>query len=212
MSNQAVGLLLMLWGAGTLAAFWQLEAQYLRPVPRPAGAVLAQPDRLPMSPVATLTTDRGDIALNHLGPITLLNFWNPACSCSRYMEGPVRRLAREYGPRGVRLITVVECGALESERADALAAWRGRGLSAFAVAADPGGGIARRFGVWAAPAAVILNRRGRVAYVGAYNAARYCDNRETAWAAQALAAIVADRTPPRTTSAFYGCQVLSRTY
>lgn len=195
------------WLALTVGAFWHLEWQYLRPVARPPGGVQVCPETLPPSPVPTLATDQGVIPLDQPGQVTWLNVWNPDCPCSRYAEAQVQRLAAKFAGRGVRLITLVECGASAREQRDALAAWHKRGSASSPAAADPEGRVARRLGVWAAPAAVMFNRQGRVAYVGAYNAARFCDNPATAWAAQALDAIAQDRRPPRPSTPFYGCQV-----
>jgi hypothetical protein len=54
---------------------------------------------------------------------------------------------------------------------------------------------------------VILDTGVQVEYVGAYNAARYCRNPETAWAAEALAAISSDKKPKRQKTLFFGRQV-----
>ena len=207
--NAATALLLTAWGVGTIGAFWHLEWQYLRPVARPEGALTAKPDTCPPPPVSVLVTDRGEYDLRSPGTVTLINFWNPSCPCSRYMETHVARLAATYEKRGVRFVTVVECGETNTERTDALKAWKDRSLDRFAVAADPGSAIACAFGVWAAPAAVILNQRGRITYVGAYNAARFCDARRTAWAEQALASTVDNKPLLRSNSPFFGCQVLA---
>ena len=91
-----------------------------------------------------------------------------------------------------------------------LHAWKARGLSGFLAASDSGGRIARMFGVWAAPAAVVLDRYGHVCYVGSYNSARYCDDPHSAWAQQALAAVVAGRRPPRAKTLFFGCSVIAQ--
>ncbi len=208
-SNVGVALLLIAWGVGTIGAFWHLEWQYLRPVARPTGALTAKPETLPSPPVAILVTDLGRYDLCAEGSVTLINFWNPSCACSRYMETHVARLAAVYEKKSVRFITVVECGETNMEQTEALKAWKDRGVKGFAVAPDPGGAIARAFGVWAAPGAVILNRRGRVVYVGAYNAARFCDARRTAWAEQALVSTLANHPPTRSSSPFFGCQVLA---
>jgi peroxiredoxin len=196
---------ILAWAFLTLAAFWRMEGQYLRPVPRPKGAADLQTGVI--SPVAMVWTDRGVVPLSRTKSIVLLNFWNPTCPCSRFMEGHVRKLGDQYGKMGVQLVTVVECGKSQSDVEDALAVWRGRDLPSFAVVADPNGRIARQYGVWAAPAAVIIDAKGRVQYVGAYNVARYCDSSKTAYASMALAAIVAGKKPPRAKTAFYGCQV-----
>lgn len=199
--------ILIAWGVGTGAAFWHLEAAYMRPASRPRGAATATPERCPPSPIPSLETDQGRLVLNSGKPL-LLNFWNPTCSCSRYNEAHVRDLVKEFRPRGVRFITVVECGASYQERTTAMAAWQGRDVPSDAVVLDGGGKIARTFGVWAAPAAVLLDSGGHVTYVGAYNIARYCDNRDTAWAEQALDALLAGYKPTRPRTPFFGCQVL----
>jgi hypothetical protein len=197
---------MLAWAVFTVGAFWELEGQYLRPVPRPAGAAIPHPGIV--SPIAWLSTDRGLVRLARPNGVILLNFWSPTCPCSRFMEGHVRDIGAQYGPRGVDLVTVVECGKQAADQEQAMAAWRSRGLTEFAAAADANGWIARKFGVWAPPAAVIIDRKGRVQYVGAYNVARYCDDTHSAYAAMALAAVVAGRRPPRSTLPFYGCQIV----
>ena len=195
------------WLIGTGAAFWSQEGQYFRPAQRPAGAAVSRPDLRPSAPIPSLSTDQGLIRLAGPGPVTLLNFWNPDCPCSRFSEAHTAQIARRFGPQGVRCITVIEC--TESPQIG-LSAWKSRGLSGFSVAADPGGVAARTFGVWAAPAAVVLDRQGRVCYVGAYNSARYCDDAHSAWAQQALEAVLAGRRPPRAKTLFFGCQIIAQ--
>lgn len=204
--RRSLAILVLAWAAFTVAAFWELEGQYIRPVSHPIGA--AYPQAGVVSPVPFLWTDRGVVKLARPSGVVLVNFWNPNCPCSRFMESHVRDLGNRYGPKGVQLVTVVECGKSAGEQSAALAAWHARGLTAFAAVADPDGDIARRFGVWAPPAAVIVDRRGHVAYVGAYNVARYCDDSRTSYAAMALGAVVSGRRPPRSTLPFYGCQIV----
>ncbi|BDI32190.1 hypothetical protein CCAX7_42410 [Capsulimonas corticalis] len=207
-SPWVIGSVIAAWGLGTVASFWRLEAQYLRPASRPRGAAIAQPDRRPPPPVTALTTNRGIVALGAPGTITLLNFWNAHCPCSRYMEAHVAGLQKRYAASGVRVITVVEGDAGVDTAEDLLAAWRARGGGE--ATADPDGRVARAFGVWAAPGAAIIDRSGRVSFVGGYNAARFCDNTQTAWAAQALDAAVRGAKPPRAKTLFFGCQVLAQ--
>jgi hypothetical protein len=208
--NLAIHLLLLAWAGGTAFAFWHFEGQYLRPVSRPARAAIAQPELLPTAPYRALTTEHGPISLVGPEPVTVLNFWNPHCPCSRYAESDVRRLIAQYGPIGVRFLTVVAAGPSSQDGQESLSAWQGRGIPSAAVV-DNDNRIARRFGVWAAPAAVILTTRGRVAYTGAYNAARYCHDPRTAWGEKALAAVVQGRKPPRAKTPFFGCQLVGTT-
>lgn len=208
-SGLKTAVLLTLWGVGTIAAFWLLEGQYLRPVTRPAGAMEAHPEDLPLPPFSQLSTNLGVSRLQGPGPVTLLNFWNPDCACSRFAEAHVHRLVNTYARQGVRFLTVVECGSTSDDRSEATRAWKSRDFPDFAFTLDPDGQIARAFGVWAAPAAVILNRHGQIAYVGAYNAARFCNDHHTAWAEKALQAILNDLPPSPAKTSFFGCQVLS---
>ncbi|MCS6777211.1 MAG: redoxin family protein [Chloroherpetonaceae bacterium] len=204
-SFPVVPAIVLAWGAVTIGAFWHMVARYLRPVEPPAGAATLYPEQAPRSPVTVLHTDQGPVSLRGPMPVTLLNFWSPDCPCSRFMEGHVRRLVATHAEQ-VRFITVVE-GNPGSEADTLIEKWRQRGISAPA-ATDPDGAIARAFGVWAAPAAVVLDVRGRVVFVGAYNAARYCDDPRTAFAAQALNAVLHGEQVPRPRTPFYGCQVL----
>jgi hypothetical protein len=210
-SNRAIFLALAVWGVCVCGAFWQYEWRYLRPAGRPLGAAAyrlnGDKQPLPRTPLGALDTDQGGIDLAGSTSITLLNFWSPTCACSRFAESQVRALAEDYRRCKVRFITVVECGAAKGEQATALAAWRERGMPKMPVATDPGGGIARAFGVWAAPGAVILNRQGRIAYIGSYNAGRFCADPSTAWAQQALQTILTNHNPSHASMPFYGCQV-----
>jgi hypothetical protein len=150
------------------------------------------------------------VSLGRLGPITVLNFWNPDCPCSRFAEPDVARLASWYEPKGVRFITVVASGASADGQRRALAQWRARHIMARDPAfADAGNRFALALGVWAAPAAVILDRQGKIAFVGAYNAGRFCSDARTAWAARALAAVAQGRRPAHPATPFYGCQLLA---
>ena len=209
--NTEIILLLSAWAGGTVFAFWHFEGQYLRPVSRPAQAAIAYPETLPPAPYTELSTQRGSAMLTGPEPVTVLNFWNPHCPCSRYAESDVRRLIHHYGPTGVRFITIVASGPTAQDQQEALSAWLGRGLAGTETTVDTDNQIARRFGVWAAPAAVILNAQGRVAYTGAYNIARYCHDPHTAWGEKALAAVVQGQRPPRAKTPFFGCQLVGTT-
>ena len=200
------GFLLTAWGALTVGAFWQREGRYLLPAPRPAGAALLRPELRPSAPVALLKTEQGIILLQAGQPITLLNFWSPSCGCSRFMESHVRALAARYAPQGVCFVTVIES---EDAPKDALAEYHARGFALPAMV-DNHGDTARQFGVWAAPAAVILDSRGQVRYLGAYNVARFCDSEKTAFAQQALEALTKGQSPPRAGLPFFGCQIVAK--
>lgn len=198
------GLILAFWLVLIGVTYWRMELRFLTPAPRPAGAADIDPTQQPPAPVQQLQTDAGARALH--GRITLLNFWSPDCACSRFMEPHVRDLVARFQPHGVQLITVILTDDTRASEEEVLGWWRARGIRTPALV-DWGGGLARQFGVWAGPAAVIVDARGRIVYTGAYNIGRYCTNERTAYAQQALEALLAGRTPPRAKTPFYGCQL-----
>ncbi len=172
-------LLIPVWIASTLVAFWRYDGRYRLPVAaRPA----TKPDL-----AATLKAPHAKA--------TLLSFYTPGCGCSRFAESHVADLARRYGAQGLRIVTVIE-GEGAAPRFDG-------------ELRDEKGRVARALGVAAAPGAVVLDAQGRTVYVGGFNVARFCDDRRTAFAEQAIAAVLAGKTPPRTKGPFYGCATVA---
>ncbi len=200
------GAVLVVWLTLIGVTYWRMELRFLQPAKRPAGAATIDPSLQPPAPIQRLQTDAGDFEL--YGKFTLLNFWYPDCACSRFMEGHVRELVKEFTPRGIQIATVIIVNDEHVSDVDALRGWRRRGIETPALV-DRNGALARQFGVWAGPAAVIINQQGQIVYIGAYNIGRYCSNEETAFAKQALETVLTGRKPPRASTPFYGCQVPS---
>ncbi|MCS6919779.1 MAG: redoxin domain-containing protein [Fimbriimonadales bacterium] len=195
------------WLALVGMTYWRMELRFLQPAQRPAGAAVIYPETQPLAPLQQLRTDAGEFRFRD--NYTLLNFWSPDCACSRFMEPHVRELVAQFTPRGVQVLTVIILNDERTSEGDALQRWRGRGIATPALV-DRKGALARQFGVWAGPAAVIIDSKGRIVYIGAYNIGRYCSNEETAYAKQALEAVLAGRKPPRASTPFYGCQLPDR--
>ncbi|MFQ3611799.1 MAG: TlpA disulfide reductase family protein [Fimbriimonadales bacterium] len=206
MKRLLVGAVIGIWIGLVVTTFWRMEWRFLQPAERPSGASRIDPTQKPYAPVFHLQSDRGRHALK--GQLTLLNFWSPDCACSRFMERHVRELVSTYAPRGVQFITVIVGERNDETPQRLLDSWYRRRIDTPAVA-DVGGALSRQFGVWAGPSAVIVNPEGRIVYIGAYNIGRYCDNRKTAYAQQALEALLSGREPERASTPFYGCQVPS---
>ena len=123
--NSALGALLTVWASGAAYAFWHFEGHYLRPVARPAGAVITTHcARLP-SPDSDLPTYQGLVRLGDKEPVSVLNFGNPNCYCLRYAEGDVRRLVQIYQPSGVRFITFIAAGNKAKDVPEAIPPGRG---------------------------------------------------------------------------------------
>jgi peroxiredoxin len=95
-------------------------------------------------------------------------------------------------------VTVVPGGREAAQRAE-------QAFPGVPAISDEEGRIARAFGVPAAPAAAVIDRRGRLVYVGSYNVARFCDNEETAYAAAAVQAALRGEKPKVASVPFFGC-------
>jgi alkyl hydroperoxide reductase subunit AhpC len=128
------------------------------------------------------------------------------------MEHHVRQLLNKYSGQGVQFVTVIVNPQDNSTAEECESKWLSRGFSPSQMPyiVDVDTSICRRLGVWAAPATVILDSKGHVEYIGAYNIARFCDADDTAYAQKALAAILAGQTPKVRTLPFYGCQVITQ--
>ena len=70
--------------------------------------------------------------------------------------------------------------------------------------------IAAACGVYATPQAAIITPDGRLFYRGNYNLSRYCTDRSTNFAEQALGALLDGKNPPdfgKNATRAYGCEL-----
>jgi hypothetical protein len=179
-------LVLGVWAVGSAAALWQFVYRYALPA-APESKVVAAPS------LGKEESSKGPVDLAPSGQVTLLDFTSSDCGCSAYIRDHVESLISTYGPKGVRFIRIVE--SKESV------------TSGVPTVADPHGAIARRFGVGATPAAVIIDAHRQIRYIGSYNRARFCSDHETAFAQLALEAVVHGQEPKLARTPFFGCAV-----
>lgn len=132
---------------------------------------------------------------------TLIHFFNPGCPCSRFNIKHYKSLPTNYG-NGISFKAVIPEDADVSRAYDFIP-------DSIEVTRDIGNEIAKACGVYSAPQAVILNKDRQLFYRGNYNKARYCTNKQTNFAEQALQNLLEDNTlnnlSPYATLA-YGCQ------
>lgn len=164
-----------LWVATTATGFWWYDGRYRLPVERRPA------ERLSM----------GKSLAEPGAKVTLLAFYSPDCACSRFAVPHIKKLAEQYGSAGLKVLVVVEDGDDSPE-----------GLTA---RKDKDKKIARAFGVPAAPGAVVLDADGKVVYSGGFNVARFCDDPQTAFAQQAIAATLSHQPVRHPKGEFYGC-------
>lgn len=180
-------LLLLASAAGTL---WYQDWRYSLPTRRPLGLQQIALGSNVAEELRGLESDERPL---------FLHFTSPDCPCSRFVLDQLRALVRAQGD-AVRFVAVIE-------GLDALADGDVSGLG-LPQLFDPHGRLAARLGVYSTPQAVILTADGTLWYRGNYNAARFCVQPRTAFAQQALEALLADIPRPEfpaSATLAYGC-------
>jgi hypothetical protein len=180
-----------LTGIGVL--FWYEDVQYARPTPRPASLV-----HLPVGARLVLGTPRTVPG----GKPLLLHFFNPSCPCSRFNRRHLRELYTRYG-QAVDMVVVLQA----EDTTEAIRKYRDWELP-MPYVTDPAGQLAERCGVYATPQAVLLSPDAQLYYRGNYNTSRYCLNRKTQFARQAVEALLAGQPAPafpNVAETAYGC-------
>ena len=125
-----------------------------------ASARTAPPFELPVAGGGSASLD------DYAGSVVLLNFWATWCRPCREELPALQALHAELEAEGLRVLAVsVDAGAAEAVAR--FASERGLG---FPVLHDPGEQTARRYGAFAYPTSVVVDRAGRVVLsaTGAY--------------------------------------------
>jgi hypothetical protein len=185
-----VWLVLLLLVTGTL--FWYNQYRYSLPTPVPAH----------YTPVKNGTAIRLTKGLNmDKSKPVFLHFFNPDCPCSRFNLQHVKSLIKQYSRQAsfaVVLVTSKPYTARQIQQKFDLA-----------VPVVSSATLAAACGVYATPQAVILTPAHQLYYRGNYNSSRYCTNKKTEYARQALESML-HRLPLMPNSAAqkaYGCQL-----
>jgi len=156
------GVLLLCLFSAALFIFWDQQARFLRPTPKPTDF---QEVSLGVKP----DLSSYEIQVEN-GKLSLLHFFNPDCPCSRFNLDHFKSLVRKYADT-VNFVVVLQTKEANPEDIAA--------FSNIKVLVDQDGSIADRCGVYATPQAVVLDKAGKIVYRGNYNQARYCSNRDS---------------------------------
>ncbi len=190
--------LLILIGASISFVFWKQELQYVTPTPVPH-------DYQPVTVNHTVELASLPLKENHK-PIHL-HFFNPDCPCSRFNIDQFMSLVRTYNEEIDFYVVVPTQEHQESVNI------KFKGI--VSVLVDPEQEIAREFGVYSTPQAVLVDTTGKLFYRGNYNRTRYCLDPKTNFAKMAIESIIAGESAPdfhaeATTS--YGCELKEKNY
>jgi hypothetical protein len=183
---------MLLLFAAIAGCFWYKDWQYNLPTAKPAGYKSVGIG----SYISLHKGNNGPLAK----PV-LLHFFNPDCPCSRFNIAHVRNLMHQYGTQVDFVIVLQTSAHYQPEEIR-----RRFDLDSVDVICRPG--LAAQCGVYSTPQAVILDTTSRLFYRGNYNQSRYCVNRQTNYAQQALDDLLQHQTPlffkAKATTA-YGC-------
>lgn len=192
---------LLLWAwlcclfVGIGGLFWHFEVQYSLPTPVPVN----------YRPVAVgeWVDLKGKIDIPDRKQPVFLHFYNPSCPCSKFNIPHFRSLVQEYGQE-------VSFGVVAMTKTSAYSESEIQGKLDLQIPVAFDSSLALACGVYSTPQAVLLDADGRLYYRGNYNISRYCTNKETNFAQQAIDSLLMNRHRPMFVEAAlksYGCKL-----
>ena len=181
--------------------FWQQDAEFSRPTPRPAG--LYQP---PIGSQTRLSPTVAALWHQHKNTLLFLHFYNPYCACSRFNLDHVRALF-EANREKVTFVALIQSHPTPKMLADIT-----ERLDGMPIESDKDRVVAESLGVYSTPQAVIIDTHGKLRFRGNYNSTRYCTDARSEYARLALEALLAGTDPIRTEMAetAYGCPLTKK--
>ena len=142
-------------------------------------------------------------ALSHGAKLTVVFFFSAHCPCQAAHDARLRALFSRYSPHGVQFVAV-DAEASASSEVDGREA-QARGYP-FPIVSDPDGKLADELGAGVATFTVVIDERGRVVYSGGIDSDRsHLTEGAEPWLNDALAALLAGKTPKITESKALGC-------
>jgi thiol-disulfide isomerase/thioredoxin len=161
--------------------FWYNEWIYSLPTPVPVSYKLVRTNKH-ISVV-------GKLKANPDKPV-FLHFFNPDCPCSRFNLPHFRELVKKYGDRvtfvAVPMIMLGHDYTDEEIRKKLdldIPVWREAG-------------VAEAVGVYSTPQAVVVNTKNDLYYRGNYNKSRYCSDKRSNYAEQAIVSLLNNSPSP----------------
>jgi hypothetical protein len=189
--------------AAVFAVFWWQEWQYLLPTPVPEGYKEAFVGKEIPQDILIQFSDFQKA--NNKKPI-FLHFFSPFCPCSKFNIAHINYLVERYGDEIDFYAVIFNDSEYEMEFIDFSEKYE----IPIPTILDKKNTIASSCGVYATPQTAIITSEGKLFYKGNYNVSRYCNNRDTNFAEQALGALLEGKNPPNfgeLASKAYGCEL-----
>ena len=151
---------------------------------------------------------------DHAGKILVIDFWSTQCPVSRRYEEARTQLHDEYAKQGVVFLAVnPNANEVDEKNADPyhkIRAYLKDTPVPWTICVDQGNVVADRLGAKTTPNLFIVDKKGVVRYVGAYD-----DNKmgtlkggvEKPYVRQAIDALLNDQEPPVASTEPFGCPI-----
>jgi thioredoxin-related protein len=156
--------------------FWRQEFKYSLPTPVPDNYKFVNLGN-------SIQLPKGLHSKNNK-PV-FLHFFNPDCPCSKFNVPYFKSLIKEYEDQATFAIVVMSNKNYSARQI------QNRFDIDIPVFFDPS--LATSYGVYSTPQAVIIDTNQRLYYRGNYNRTRYCTDKKSNYAQQALDSLLADR-------------------
>ena len=142
-------------------------------------------------------------------PVTLVVFTCNHCPYALAWHDRLQAVARDYGPRGVRILQINSNDAERYPRdsAEAMGARVGAGEFASPYLHDATQEVAHAWGATVTPDVYVLDAEGRLAYHGAPDSDHGDESLAAVWLRDALDAVLGGRPPDPAQTEPVGCSI-----
>lgn len=137
---------------------------------------------------------------------TVMFFLSTDCPVAMQYTPRINRLVEEFGAKGVEFKAYFPN---EMESKEAVEQYVRERKYTFDYELDPAGAVARAKGVKTIPTAVLLDERGKVAYLGAIDDAKQPESVKKSYLRDALTAVISGKRPPVTKTSAFGCLLMA---
>ncbi|WP_375563192.1 redoxin domain-containing protein [Bernardetia sp. OM2101] len=189
------------------ASFWWQEWQYLLPTPVPEGYQEVFVGKQISNEVLLQFSDfQSKKSIKTTQKPIFLHFFSPFCPCSKFNIAHINYLVERYGNEIDFYAIIFNDSEYEMEFID----FSEKYDIPIPTILDKKNTIAAACGIYATPQAAIITSEGKLFYKGNYNVSRYCNNRDTNFAEQALGALLEGKNPPdfgELADKAYGCEL-----
>lgn len=96
-----ISLLILIWAAGTVYAFWWFEFKNLRPFDNNSAGQIIK------TPLSVLEQSLLKLTATEDSQIRVFHFWNPDCYCNRFNTEHLQTIRQQYEKQGIRFYLVV---------------------------------------------------------------------------------------------------------